>query len=560
MTTVLVSSAGRRVELLRGFRQALTTSASTVGSSPPTSRGTPAPATAPTPASRCRRARIPPSSRAWSSCAPSNGSTSSYRRSIPSCRCWRPPAPSWPRSERRWRCRPPPSSRSRPTRWRPTNGWSAHDFPTVRQATVGRRPRRSGVMALPARGQATVRERGTRRGHRRRHRRSSRWRRGSVRSSSRRSRPAPSTRSTSSSTGRVRASAPCPGAASRCVPARWPRRSRSARRHSSGWPPMCARRCPGRSARSTIQVFVDDASGQLAIIELNARFGGGFPLSREAGADFPRWILEDLLGLPSTATADGWRDGVVMLRYDAAVFVPRDGPGHDVDRAPTRPSRGHPIDVRRPSSRTVDSSLWYLLRPQLLAVLAEGGEVVGISAPGPWVEALERDGVRHIALPSSTRGWDVRRRRARRDRPVADPAVGALRRRPHPQPQARCLRPRRRTARRGAGGGQHEPRSVHRRRQARPTRRRARPRGRRRPLLRRRAGPEPRGSGAARALAAELAAAHLPARQRRRSRPLPAADRRRRAGTGAGRSSGQRPTRWSSAPSGDWWPRRGSSS
>jgi glycosyltransferase involved in cell wall biosynthesis len=56
---------------------------------------------------------------------------------------------------------------------------------------------------------------------------------------------------------------------------------------------------------------------------------------------------------------------------------------------------------------TVDSTLWYLLRPQLLGVLHEGGEVVGISAPGPWVEAIERDGVRHIALTSSTRGWDV---------------------------------------------------------------------------------------------------------------------------------------------------------
>jgi carbamoyl-phosphate synthase large subunit len=78
---------------------------------------------------------------------------------------------------------------------------------------------------------------------------------------------------------------------------------------------------PGPFGALTIQVFVDDTSGRLAIIELNARFGGGFPLSREAGADFPRWIIEDLLGRPSTATADGWRDGVVMLRYDAAVFV-----------------------------------------------------------------------------------------------------------------------------------------------------------------------------------------------------------------------------------------------
>ncbi len=47
---------------------------------------------------------------------------------------------------------------------------------------------------------------------------------------------------------------------------------------------------------------------------------------------------------------------------------------------------------------TVDSTLWYLLRPQLQAVLDGGGEVVGISAPGPWVPALERVGVRHVAL------------------------------------------------------------------------------------------------------------------------------------------------------------------
>lgn len=56
---------------------------------------------------------------------------------------------------------------------------------------------------------------------------------------------------------------------------------------------------------------------------------------------------------------------------------------------------------------TVDSSLWYLLRPQLLGVIADGGEVIGISAPGPHVGPLEADGVRHMALLSSTRGWDL---------------------------------------------------------------------------------------------------------------------------------------------------------
>ena len=91
---------------------------------------------------------------------------------------------------------------------------------------------------------------------------------------------------------------------------------------------LAARICaalPGAFGTITVQVFVDgdpdDEAADLAVIEINARYGGGFPLALEAGADFPRWQLEELLGLPSTAEADGWRDGLVMLRYDAAVFV-----------------------------------------------------------------------------------------------------------------------------------------------------------------------------------------------------------------------------------------------
>ena len=54
---------------------------------------------------------------------------------------------------------------------------------------------------------------------------------------------------------------------------------------------------------------------------------------------------------------------------------------------------------------TVDMSLRYLLLPQLLAVVDEGGEALGISAPGPWVPELESLGIRHCALPSSTRSF-----------------------------------------------------------------------------------------------------------------------------------------------------------
>ena len=55
---------------------------------------------------------------------------------------------------------------------------------------------------------------------------------------------------------------------------------------------------------------------------------------------------------------------------------------------------------------TVDSSLRYLLAPQLAAVRDRGGEAVGVSAPGPDVESLARDGVRHVPLTDSTRAMD----------------------------------------------------------------------------------------------------------------------------------------------------------
>jgi glycosyltransferase involved in cell wall biosynthesis len=55
---------------------------------------------------------------------------------------------------------------------------------------------------------------------------------------------------------------------------------------------------------------------------------------------------------------------------------------------------------------TVDQSLWFLLLAQLRAVRDAGGTAIGISAPGPWVEQLEREGIRHLALASSTRSSD----------------------------------------------------------------------------------------------------------------------------------------------------------
>jgi glycosyltransferase involved in cell wall biosynthesis len=52
---------------------------------------------------------------------------------------------------------------------------------------------------------------------------------------------------------------------------------------------------------------------------------------------------------------------------------------------------------------TTDMSLALLLGPQLSAFAVAGYDVVGVSAPGPFVAELERAGIRHIALGHATR-------------------------------------------------------------------------------------------------------------------------------------------------------------
>lgn len=63
--------------------------------------------------------------------------------------------------------------------------------------------------------------------------------------------------------------------------------------------------------------------GTAYVFEINARFGGGYPLAHEAGAPFARWLLEEELERPSTVCND-WRDDLVMLRFDDAIYFPRD--------------------------------------------------------------------------------------------------------------------------------------------------------------------------------------------------------------------------------------------
>jgi len=70
----------------------------------------------------------------------------------------------------------------------------------------------------------------------------------------------------------------------------------------------------------TLQLFLT-SDGRIKFVEINPRFGGGVPLSIKAGANFPKWILQGSLGEKTNIRFNGFKDNLIMLRYDGEVWL-----------------------------------------------------------------------------------------------------------------------------------------------------------------------------------------------------------------------------------------------
>jgi carbamoyl-phosphate synthase large subunit len=69
------------------------------------------------------------------------------------------------------------------------------------------------------------------------------------------------------------------------------------------------------------QIFVHNESKEIYGIEINPRFGGGYPLSYNAGANFPKWIIDEYVDDQTIEYFDGWETNLLMLRYDDEIIV-----------------------------------------------------------------------------------------------------------------------------------------------------------------------------------------------------------------------------------------------
>ena len=60
--------------------------------------------------------------------------------------------------------------------------------------------------------------------------------------------------------------------------------------------------------------------GKASVFEVNARFGGGYPLAHIAGARFTDWLALEASGRKAKIE-DNWKAGVAMMRFDQALFL-----------------------------------------------------------------------------------------------------------------------------------------------------------------------------------------------------------------------------------------------
>lgn len=77
--------------------------------------------------------------------------------------------------------------------------------------------------------------------------------------------------------------------------------------------------CLGLAAHNTIQCFL--VGDQVIFTEVNARYGGGFSLGVEAGADTPRYIVQEVLGKRLSVNPDLFIDQMEMVRIQKDIFM-----------------------------------------------------------------------------------------------------------------------------------------------------------------------------------------------------------------------------------------------
>lgn len=80
-------------------------------------------------------------------------------------------------------------------------------------------------------------------------------------------------------------------------------------------------RIKGARGCITLQLMYNGKENQFFGIEINPRFGGGYPISHLAGANYIRLLLEEYLQGKSVSYSEDWEQNLLVLRHDQEISV-----------------------------------------------------------------------------------------------------------------------------------------------------------------------------------------------------------------------------------------------
>jgi carbamoyl-phosphate synthase large subunit len=78
---------------------------------------------------------------------------------------------------------------------------------------------------------------------------------------------------------------------------------------------------PGVRGCICFQLFYRESDHSIKGSEINPRFGGGFPLTYHAKANYAAYIIKEYLLHETVDYSDAWLDNTLMLRYDNDIII-----------------------------------------------------------------------------------------------------------------------------------------------------------------------------------------------------------------------------------------------
>ena len=70
-----------------------------------------------------------------------------------------------------------------------------------------------------------------------------------------------------------------------------------------------------------LDMDIIEKDGRYHIIDINCRFGGGYPLAYECGENYPLYIANNVQGIKNIARIGQYPEGVKMMKHDDVTII-----------------------------------------------------------------------------------------------------------------------------------------------------------------------------------------------------------------------------------------------